>query len=60
MPKHYRVSAIEAATVIKYLSGTVIVIGCISSGLNAGIFRWPAEGDTSTMVLNGEELSCPD
>jgi hypothetical protein len=28
--------------------------------LNAGIFRWPAEGDTSTMVLNGEELSCPD
>jgi transposase len=26
--------------------------------LERGHFRWPAEGDTSTMVLNPNELTC--
>ncbi len=26
--------------------------------LERGHFRWPAEGDTATMVLESEELSC--
>jgi len=26
--------------------------------LERGHFRWPTEGDTPTMILNGEELSC--
>lgn len=26
--------------------------------LERGHFRWPAKGDTPTMILNGEELTC--